>query len=258
MLELLVECKHRHRNNKWLFFPDPNDGGFSPVTLGHTLRVVDDFSPVILSTQHSTAFDEDSIFCLKGVEIDLNQGNVFGKEIAHGLSQLQYALPRLLSDSIEWNLSRSDINAPFMYCPILLTASEIYVASPETTIEKVENATSLADFAAPAPWVVVFCEQTHEFQRHRAETCSDLEPVLESEQLQLMDNVRRQGGVNDIFLPSAKCLELLDGYSRGLLNSYFSQTIVCSLSHFETLLDQLKLVARRTNEERRELEIHQL
>ena len=91
ILELLVECKHRHRNNKWLFFPDSNDGDFSPVTLGHTLRVVDDFSPVILSKQYSTVFDENSVFCLKGVEIDLNHGNVFAKEIAHGLSHLQYA-----------------------------------------------------------------------------------------------------------------------------------------------------------------------
>ncbi|NLP63471.1 hypothetical protein [Paraburkholderia sacchari] len=257
-LQLLVECKHRHRKNKWLFFPDPNLGDFSSVTLGHTLRVVDDFSPVILSHQYSTSFDTKSTFCLKGIEIDQGNDNVYDKEIKRGLLQLQYALPRLLSDSIEWSFSRSDINWPFMYCPILLTTSEIYVASPETTIEKVEQAESLDDFATLAPWVVVFCEQTHEFQRHRAETCSDLEPLLESEELTLMDNIRRQGGIEDIFLPSAKCIELLEGYSWGLLNKYFSQVIVCSLSQFEPLLNELKRVAVETEKDRRELETHQL
>src|ERR1051325_785717 len=33
-LSLLVECKQRNPNVKWLFFPDPNKGELSPITLG--------------------------------------------------------------------------------------------------------------------------------------------------------------------------------------------------------------------------------
>lgn len=102
--DLLIECKHRHRNNKWLFFPDPNRGAFSPFTLGHTLRVVDVFSPVMPGDEHTIAFDNKANFCLKGVEIDLNSGAVHDAEIRRGLAQLQYALPRLVTETIEWNL----------------------------------------------------------------------------------------------------------------------------------------------------------
>ncbi|MBF3417329.1 hypothetical protein J4751_21845 [Burkholderia pseudomallei] len=252
--QLLIECKHRHRNNKWLFFPDPNPGEFSTFTLGHTLRVVDDFSPVLLESKPSTAFDNKANFCLKGVEIDLNNGTVHDAEIRRGLAQLQYALPRLVTEAIEWNLGQHPEECcPFLYCPILLTTSEIVVAKTDTTIASVEKAEALSDLATPVPWVVVYCEQTQDFQRHRQATCDVLSGLVESGTTDWIDGVRKKAGVHDFALPSAACEELAGEYSRGRLGNYFGQFIVCSLPYFESLLKKLKTVASKTDKTRKNL-----
>lgn len=57
-VELLVECKHRHRNNKWLFFQDVNEPDMSPFTLGYTIRAVDSYSWRFLPSNCTVAFDE--------------------------------------------------------------------------------------------------------------------------------------------------------------------------------------------------------
>jgi hypothetical protein len=252
--QLLIECKHRHRNNKWLFFPDPNRGDFSPFTLGHTLRVVDDFAPVMLEDEPSVAFDNKANFCLKGVEIDLNSGAVHDAEIRRGLSQLQYALPRLVTETIEWNLGmHPEECCPFLFCPILLTTSEILIAKTDTTVASVESAEMLTDVATPAPWVVVYCEQTQDFQRHRQTACEALSGLVESGATDWIDAVRKEAGVHSFALPSAVFEELAGEYSRARLSKYFGHVIVCSLTHFEPLLNKLKTVASKTDKTRKDL-----
>lgn len=66
VLELLVECKYRHPSNKWLFFADPNDGSFSPFTLGYTLRAVDDFSWQFFPANATVAFDKKDLLLHQG------------------------------------------------------------------------------------------------------------------------------------------------------------------------------------------------
>ena len=129
-VELLVECKHRHRGNKWLFFPDANEPGMSPFTLGYTVRAVDCFSWRFLSKNATIAFDEEATFCMKGVEVDASNGNVYDSEIKHGLMQLQYALPRLITERVRFNVHHDrDENLPFFFCPILLTTAPLLVVN---------------------------------------------------------------------------------------------------------------------------------
>lgn len=257
-LHLLIECKHRHRKNKWLFFPDPNRGDFSLFTLGHTLRVIDDFSPALLEDQPSMAFDSKAHFCLKGVEIDLSSGTVHDAEVRRGLAQLQYALPSLVADRIQGNLLMEPEDChPFLYCPILLTTSEILVAKSDMTVANVEDADTLADLAAPVPWVVVYCGQTEDFQRHRQIACSVLSRMVKSGAANWLDEVRKRSGVRASVLPSAASRELTGDYSRANLGKYFGQFIVCSLTHFEALLCKLKAVASKTDKTRKELLLDQ-
>jgi hypothetical protein len=98
-LDLLVECKQRGPNVSWLFLPDPNDPGFSPVTLGCTLRSFDAFSHWFLPSNATVGFDKGVQFCYKGVEVDDISGQVFDSELKHGVAQLQYALPRVVCDN---------------------------------------------------------------------------------------------------------------------------------------------------------------
>lgn len=135
-ISLLVECKQRHQNVKWLFFPDPNRPNLSPFTLGYTIRAVDEFSRKFFKPNTTVEVDIDVPCCYKGVEIDEGNNNksdqqkdndkqkdtsrVYDSELKHGVSQLQYALPRLSSDLVLINFDE----LPFLICPILLTTSE--------------------------------------------------------------------------------------------------------------------------------------
>lgn len=254
-LEILVECKYRQRGNKWLFFSDPNQDEMSPFTLGHTLRVVDDFSPILLKSDYSTAFDKKSTFCLKGVEVDVGSGNVHDAEIRHGLSQLQYALPRLVTQYIEWNLGMlPEENVPFFFCPILLTTSEILVAADGLTMNDVEHADTLADFASPVPYVVVYADETPEFQRHRAQACASLLESVKDDGAMLIEYLREQAGVPRVHLPTSECRRLAIN-SGEKLTKYFSQIIVCSLANFESLLEDIKKAVSRTMRSKKVLEL---
>ncbi|SAL76222.1 hypothetical protein AWB74_04960 [Caballeronia arvi] len=251
-LHLLVECKHRHRNNKWLFFPDPNVDKFWQITFGRTLRVVDDFSPVMLNDKYSVAFDESLIFCIKGVEVDIASAKVYDSEIKHGLSQLQYALPRLVSECIEFNLDLSPHHSyPFMFCPILLTTSDIFVASSDTTINTVEHAENIDDFASPVPWLVMLFDRSPEFHRHRSVAFQNLIRFLRKDlPLSRLDDIRRKTSVHERFLPSHLCDDSIRDTANGAINSHFGRTIVCSLANFEALLIKLKALASWTSRAR--------
>lgn len=245
IIELLVECKYRHSSdNKWLFFEDPNDGDFSAFTLGHTLRAVDDFSWRFFPTNATVAFDESNIFCIKGVEVDIFNGGVHDSEIRHGLLQLQYALPRLLSDRISFDIFHAqNENAPFFYCPILLTTSPILFASPGVKINTVNRADRLEDFSTITPWVVVHSDLTPEFERHMATQCAELSKIADEPWVKKLEEFRETKGEYKHRLPSEQ-LRTLSGQIRGRPFEYFSQTIVCSLEHFPRLLQEIKHTAK--------------
>lgn len=242
-IELLVECKHRHRGNKWLFFQDPNIEDMSPFMLGHTIRAVDSFSSTFIPANSTDSFDQQAIFCIKGVEIDASSGNVYDTEIKHGLAQLQYALPRLLTDSIRFNIcNHQEDNLPFFYCPILLTTSEILVANSDISIKSVENASTLEEFSVPARYVVVHSDCNPDFEHHRQSACSSLAKLANHSATKSLDTIRQAGGEYDFRLPSVQCSALanLDGEK---FQRYFSQTIVCSLGHFADLIKEIKTTA---------------
>lgn len=239
-VELLVECKHRQRGNKWLFFPDVNEPGMSPFTLGYTVRAVDCFSWMFLPKDSTVVFDEEAIFCMKGVEVDLSNGNVYDSEIKHGLLQLQYALPRLLTESVRHNIHNDrGENLPIFLCPILLTTAPILVTKSSVSIEAVEAAESLDDIAAPARWVVVHSDTTPDFDRHRIRECTPLATLADGPWLKEIDSFRLKHGEYEHMLPSRRCADLA---SRDVPRffEYFSQTVICSLEHFPVLLDRIK------------------
>lgn len=244
VIELLVECKYRHPANKWLFFEDPNDGSFSPFTLGHTLRAVAEFSWQFFPSNATVAFDKNVCFCIKGVEVDISNGSVHDSEIRHGLLQLQYALPRLLTDRISFEIYHpEEENNPFFFCPILLTTSPILVARPGFKIGTVEHADKLEDFATIEPWVVVHSDLTPEFERHRATQCADLSKIADELWVKGLETHREAKGEWKHRLPVEQ-LRMLSGKKRGRPFEYFSQTIVCSLEHFPQLLQAIKRTAK--------------
>lgn len=244
-LELLVECKHRQQGNKWLFFPDPNMDEMSPFVLGRTMRAVDHFSRVFFAPNCTVPFDAEAIFCMKGVEVDASNGTVHDSEIKHGLAQLQYALPSLLADNIRFNMQgHEDDNSPFIFCPILLTTSELFVAHDDISIKSVEHASTLEDIAAPAKYVILHLYPTPDFERHQQISCASLAELAKRPLTKNLDAFRRDQGEYEFRLPSVLCTELANLNSRKF-QEYFSQTVVCSLEHFPDLIEEIKKVATK-------------
>lgn len=174
------------------------------------------------------------------MEVEVSTGSVHDAEIKHGLMQLQYALPRLLARRIDFAIHHPpEENSPFFFCPILLTTSTILVADQTTSIKKVEESNSIEDFSSPTPWVVVYSDLTPDFERHQKTECSSLASLVEDAWVKDIDEARLQGGEYESLLPSKLC-SALAGLTDARLFKYFSQTIVCSLEHFPSLLEQIK------------------
>lgn len=236
-LELLVECKYRHPSVRWLFFPDPNPGDFSPHTLGCTLRAVDEFSDVFLPPDCTVAWEADVDFCLKGVEVDLSSGAVHDSEIRHGLMQLQYALPAMLSRSIWWSLFGLDERPPFLFCPVLLTTADILVAHDDVSVTRVQDASALEDIAHSAPYVVVNVDPGPDFERHRMRQLEGLAEYAQDRAVIELSESRRLRGEYDFRLPTALCEEF--AAPGRPMHEFFGQILVCTMPGFTSLVDEL-------------------
>ena len=82
----------------------------------------------------------------KGLEINLSKGDAHDAEIKRGINQLQYGLPRLISEEIhDQVLGHADDVKPFFVLPILVTTAELRVLKKGMTLNKVRNADSVDD-----------------------------------------------------------------------------------------------------------------
>jgi hypothetical protein len=248
-LELLVECKFRHSNTKWLFFPDPNPGDLSPFTLGTSLRAVDNFSRWFFPPNATIDFDESANFCFKGIEIDLADGKAYDAEIRHGIAQLQYALPRLLADNIRFHLYGHKLdNLPFFFCPILVTTAKILLAKDDTSLISVQNAESIDDLAVEVPYVILATDPGPDFEKHRLRECLPLEDLAKRPEVVEISKLKESRGEYEFELPDRVCRALAK--SGQPFHEYFGQVVVCSLPHFEQLVSSIKTVAAAATKRR--------
>jgi hypothetical protein len=242
-VELLVECKQRQPRTSWLFLPDPNQADLSLGILGHTLRAVDGFSRSFFHPNATVTFDRHIGFCYKGIEIDESNGSVYDAELRHGIMQLQYALPRLYTESVLFNVTNHpDDNNPFLFSPILLTTASLFIAHKRMTTRDVENASCLKDIADPVPYLVLYFDYGPDFESHCIKECSPLLNLSKSEALQAIEAYRRENGEYDHLLPSAVARSFAKGLSFEL-RSHFTHFIVCTMKDFPLLLDRIKRIA---------------
>ncbi|MGN2248338.1 hypothetical protein ACFWZ3_16790 [Frateuria sp. GZRR35] len=238
-LNLLVECKQRRESVRWLFFPDPNIPDFSPVALGRTLSKTDEFSYAFFPSNATADFDDDAVHCYKAVEIDEADGRVYDAEIRHGLLQLQYGLPRLVSDTALFGLHCHPAdNAPFMNCAILVTSAKLMVADPSLTRSKIEAANDIGEFSREIPYLVMYVDVGPDFQKHCSREFGVLGRVSEAV-LSELDSYRSKRGEYDFKLPSRVARSLASGDPSELIPR-FTQLVVCSEAGFPALVDAIK------------------
>ena len=235
VVQLLIECKHRFPPVKWLFVPEPNTPDFAVAGPGHTLRCIDGFSRVMLNRNGTSGFDHDLAFCFKGTEVNTDGGEVHSAELQHGVAQLQFALPRLVSQGIAWG-------DPVFFCPVLLTNAELFVCRKTMSGVDVEAA-DLLDFSRKVPYLVLYVDYGPEFEEHCKAECQSLLSLTRSKEIKELNEYRKRAG-GKVHLP----LEMARSFARGersYLVSYFTQFVVCHRPHFKALLRQLKKVISR-------------
>ncbi|MEH2259052.1 hypothetical protein [Nostoc sp.] len=187
-LEMLVECKYRNPNiRQWLLLPDPNKPDFSPITLGYTIHIVDDFSPYSVTKNAYIDFEAMLPCCYKAIEIDIKSSAVYDAEIKHGLCQLQYAAPRLIVEQIMSNVQgHIKDNKPFIFYSVLITTAEIFIAKNNSTIQEVEKASDLADIAVKVPYLIFYSDYGPDFELHCSKECQSLNNLDKFEQIKIL------------------------------------------------------------------------
>jgi hypothetical protein len=85
---------------------------------------------------------------LKGVEINLQNGDVHDEGIRHGCYQLLYGTSLLLYDKIFSSLHGSvEESYPFTICPILLTTADLYMVQPDFGFRSVLKSDNIENFS---------------------------------------------------------------------------------------------------------------
>lgn len=241
---LLVECKYRHRGITWLFFPDPNEDTSHVFLSGSTLHAVDEFSPKFFPYNCTGTIEDSAPYSFKGVEVNVDRGDVHDAEIRRGLLQIQYALPRVLTREIMSSVTLNlEDNLPFFFCGMVVTTAPLMLAREGLTMADVEKAVTLGDIAEPVPWLIACVDPASDFIRHRANACAPLRELAHHPLMAALDQLRATAGENEYCLPSTMCRELADENSgRG---SYFRQIIVCSFEHLDDFLEHVKNISSR-------------
>jgi hypothetical protein len=236
-LELLVECKYRHRNTKWLFIPDPNKD-FGPIGAGYPIRYVDAFSRIHTKKVAIWEFTNRLPVCIKGIEANEETGIVTDSELRHAIAQLQYALPSLVNKGIEFN---SGEYTPFGFAPIILTTAELFVARRNFSIQKLERAEHLSDLAVPVPYLLVHADCGPGLEAQIARVCSGLADLASEQFIKNLTTSRAAEGSYQFQLPDAICSGLARA-ERQYAVEYFTAFLVANWKGFPSLLDEVKSV----------------
>jgi hypothetical protein len=242
-IDLMVECKYRNPNTSWLFIKDINPDEFSNFTQKGVIKFIDEFTNMTSSNQHCDFPICET--CLKGMEINTQNGEVHDSGIIHGVNQLLYGIPLLLSSHIEGNLGLHLSEAyPHIICPILLTTADLRILNDEFSIESVKNAKSLDDISFEVPFLRLYSGVYPSLNEHCKNVFKDI-PAYDDhlKRLDYLRILRETKYLSKDKLPRIiynKPDYLLLDLKEGLANNLLREVLVCNLKNFPELLKQIK------------------
>lgn len=248
-LEVLVECKYRENGKKWLFLPDTNKPEVSNQVLGYGIRHLGEFSKINITDSPIYNFEQKIDFALKGVELNIHTGEVYDKDIVHGINQLKYACPYLIRNSIEQNIwGHFDDIVPNFIIPILVTNSDLYKLRKDFKIGDLSNANSLEDISYKVPFLICYSAIGPDFIEHHKRIfkgfyveSSNNEKLKEIEKIQS----KYVHPVYNYYSSPIKLCNELENSFKSTLMKYYTHFIVCSFANFETLIKEiLKMIPK--------------
>jgi len=250
-LNILAECKYREEEKKWAFLPEVNRPDISHFTLGYTFKSLSEFSIVKNYKDHIYAFEGKFNFALKGVEISLSTGEVYDKDIRHGIMQLQYALPYILKSDIEGNLfGFLEDSDPTYTISVLVTNADLYIFNEDFSIERMKNIDDLDSIAKKVPYLICSSEIGPDFTQHHKSIFKNFCLLNEYESnLNTFEAFQKKQIHKKLQIynsPIDTCNDLAES-SYYILRKYYSQHFVCSFEHFPQFMEELvKVVSKVT------------
>ena len=246
----LVECKYRNPKTKCMFLADINKPYYSYGEKRWTIKKFDEFTYYHLPEDPLYEFGKNKPICYKGTEIDLSKGEVDDREMKHGIDQLKYALPYLITSNIKDNLKSYAGEAyPFFIVPILVTTAELRIMNKNTSIKKVKESKEIKNFSKRIPYLILYDSIGPDFIEHCQREFEYLRGIRYNKNLVNIENELKELAEDEYFpfMPSVIGKGLADG-NTALLEKYCNHFIICNLNELPKLVLELKKIISTTIE----------
>jgi len=242
-VELLVDCEHRAPDKVGFFLPDINLPGHL-FSSGNTLRMIDQFSPYIIDPDIKNGFDSGLFLCYKGMEIDLQTGEINDFIYKKGLSKLQNALPRLFTENIMMFLSGPpEENIPFLFCPVLLTTAPLYVMKSNISLEQIQSASDVKEIGAEVPFLIMRSDISPGLKNICINESSRLKEIVRTDNAMSIE-MKKARYYNSLFNLPFTIIDALNSAEYFYLNAFFTQFIICNNAEFPLFINTLKKNAK--------------
>ncbi len=222
-----IECKHRDPNKKWIFLPEINNDEESKLVWGNALVFPKEFFLDPYDDQHIyDLLDTEFHYGFRGFEVNPKLGEVFDKDIKHGVSQLKYGLTYLLRDAFESALD-IDLNHRFFFCPILVTTSELVLVNDQFGIDYLDRIDNFDQIGNEVNSIILHQEISPNLKSHHKEVFSELE-CTDNESLKKIKTNLPSLNIKGKSIPIS-LEEIFKGICKGTplyLNNFYTQTII--------------------------------
>lgn len=148
---MLLECKYRNDNTKWLFIPGDYIEGES---YHHSFLHPNDY--FVAEKGFKDIFQNMSFFaplCLKGVEISNDGKNT--KTINQAISQLSYAMSGMIVSDMKHQISGGHKNTLWFNIPIIATTANIYRMKNCITIKDIKSSESIEEVSTKENCIIL-------------------------------------------------------------------------------------------------------
>ncbi len=244
-IELLVACCPGDPETVWIFPPDPGRPAGAPPPPGQALRIVDRFSPDVVSDSAARRLDAEVPDCQPGLILDTARGIGDAERPRKEIARLQFALPRLFADNVLAHfLAPLPDNVAFLFCPILVTPTPIYMLGTHLDNGGLASAAHIEDVTERPPLGAVRVRAGYgpTFEARCREEITRIEPLQRTEEAQRVERMRARKDNSQVNLPFTTIGALMAG-ERYYLESFFTRFIVCSAPSLPVLVDRIKKAA---------------
>lgn len=227
-LDLLIECKYRRRNTRWIFSPHPSyrSEATNPIIVNQALCTRR------ISDRYLNNLYEELRNCLRGTEFHSASKKDNPNEISHGLAQLHYAAPSLVQRGLHQQVgANSDEELQIQaVCSILVTTASLYILRRDAGLESFYEASDLMDVAEEVDALIVRQIPGPQLQEYSGELLSrfrNLNPRID-DYITSLGKLLTKAGITPMF----------DLYGTILLSS--EPVLVLNIGAMDKRMEQLR------------------